>query len=458
VRGTKDSCSLYIDRDPTKTVSCVTFLRCSFEPVLRRAITELVRQVVPEYLQQDAEPKEFFVSFFNLDTQLRVRDLRMDKVGGLVSFNGTVTRTSEVRPELLWGRFVCGECGAISAPVEQQFKYTEPTRCVRSDCSNRVNWRLDISRSRFVDWQRIRVQENADEIPPGSMPRSVDVVLRHAAVEKAKAGDKAFFVGTLIVIPDLAQLYKAGAVSTAVARSQNSGAGGGRNAGEGVTGMRQLGVRDLTYRVAFLAQSVAKGTPYGIGSGGNTSSLSDGFVDENPDADYVNSLSQEEKDKLQEMGASPTIYADLVASLAPMIHGHTEIKKGLLLMLLGGVHKRSMEGVRLRGDINVCIVGDPSTAKSQFLKVSHRESKERGTKASNRTFIVFLFLSPYLTVRYALLASLRLHVGQVRLSSRSNSVNSEGSRHRGIHRGSGCFDACGQRHLLHRRVRQDGFH
>jgi DNA replication licensing factor MCM6 len=69
------------------------------------------------------------------------------------------------------------------------------------------------------------------------------------------------------------------------------------------------------------------------------------------------------------MARSGAIYRDLVASLAPMIHGHTEIKKGLLLMLLGGVHKRSTEGVRLRGDINVCIVGDPSTAKSQFLKV-----------------------------------------------------------------------------------------
>lgn len=45
-------------------------------------------------------------------------------------------------------------------------------------------------RSVFIDWQRLRVQENADEIPPGSMPRSLDIVLRGEAVEKAKAGDK----------------------------------------------------------------------------------------------------------------------------------------------------------------------------------------------------------------------------------------------------------------------------
>ena len=51
-------------------------------------------------------------------------------------------------------------------------------------------------------------QENADEIPPGSMPRTVDVILRHAAVERAKPGDKCTFTGTFIVVPDISQLYR----------------------------------------------------------------------------------------------------------------------------------------------------------------------------------------------------------------------------------------------------------
>ena len=49
--------------------------------------------------------------------------------------------------------------------------------------------------------------------------------------------------------------------------------------------------------------------------------------------------------------------------------GSDEIKKGVLLMLFGGVAKKTIEGTSLRGDINLCIVGDPSTAKSQFLKL-----------------------------------------------------------------------------------------
>ena len=85
----------------------------------------------------------------------------MSSIGALSSFSGTVTRTSEVRPELFTGRFVCGECGALSGPVEQQFKFTEPTVCAAAGagrCANRTRWSLDVSRSRFVDWQRVRVQ------------------------------------------------------------------------------------------------------------------------------------------------------------------------------------------------------------------------------------------------------------------------------------------------------------
>lgn len=68
------------------------------------------------------------------------------------------------------------------------------------------------------------------------------------------------------------------------------------------------------------------------------------------------------------MKSSTKIYSKLVNSIAPAVFGHKEVKKGILLMLFGGVHKVTMEGINLRGDINVCIVGDPSTSKSQFLK------------------------------------------------------------------------------------------
>ncbi len=70
----------------------------------------------------------------------------------------------------MYGRFTCSDCGMLSDPVEQQFKFTDPTGCVH--CKNRFFWKLDVGRSKFVDWQRVRVQENADEIPPGENLRT----------------------------------------------------------------------------------------------------------------------------------------------------------------------------------------------------------------------------------------------------------------------------------------------
>lgn len=93
------------------------------------------------------------------------------------------------------------------------------------------------------------------------------------------------------------------------------------------------------------------------------------LLDETPDAEtFVASLTEQEHDELSAMVNSDHIYSRLVESIAPTVYGHEMVKKGLLLQLLGGVHKQTNEGIGLRGDINICIVGDPSTSKSQFLK------------------------------------------------------------------------------------------
>lgn len=153
----------------------------------------------------------------------KLRDLRSDGVGALLALRGTITRTSEVRPELLAAHFNCGNCGAAVPDVEQQFRYTEPGMC--GTCGNKRAWNLSMDRSRFIDWQRVRVQEPSAEIPAGSMPRTVDVVLRGDLVETAKAGDTVTFTGTLIVVPDATVLAKPG--ERVEARSAGAGGGGG---------------------------------------------------------------------------------------------------------------------------------------------------------------------------------------------------------------------------------------
>ena len=71
------------------------------------------------------QSREFNVAFYHLPLVSGIRELRTDKIGTLMSISGTVTRTSEVRPELLYGSFICEVCNGLVNDIEQQFKYTE---------------------------------------------------------------------------------------------------------------------------------------------------------------------------------------------------------------------------------------------------------------------------------------------------------------------------------------------
>ncbi|CAI8494772.1 unnamed protein product [Hanseniaspora opuntiae] len=380
-----------------------------FKPFIIKALESCVRFIDPEYLylkdhglhEQDEKgdnvqkfnKRVFEITFINLPITYRIRDIRADKVGALMSIMGTVTRTSEVRPELYKGVFVCEVCNKLSDEIEQDFKYTEPSFCSNPECDNVMAWELSLEHSSFIDWQRARIQENSSEIPSGSMPRSIDVILRGDCVDKAKPGDRCKFVGSELVVPDVTQLGLPGikpyGIRTNENRAMNSTSEGING---GVGGLKLLGVRDLTYKLTFLASHVI---PQGTGladnedtAESNNSGLNDKehedlnkivnyisnfSIDNDNDNvintnEYLQSLSPDEVQGLRTMINDNNIYENLIASIAPSVFSHEQIKKGILLQMLGGVHKKTVDGIKLRGDINICIVGDPSTSKSQFLK------------------------------------------------------------------------------------------
>ncbi|OJJ50830.1 hypothetical protein ASPZODRAFT_86484 [Penicilliopsis zonata CBS 506.65] len=335
---------------------------------------------IQEKTRHQQTDKLFALAFYNLPLVSRLRQLRTAQIGRLLSVSGTVTRTSEVRPELSLGTFICQDCRTVCPNIEQTFKYTEPLECPNPTCGNRVGWRLDIGKSTFVDWQKVKLQESSHEIPTGSMPRTMDVILRGEMVDRAKAGERCIFTGSLIVVPDVSQLGLPGVRPEAVRDSGNSRSGDA--GGSGVTGLKSLGVRDLTYRLAFLACMVTPDTTTpGQQSNQHLNGQSQNILaslnqnqqqevdEEKAQEALLQSFTPFEVQDLKGLVHSEYIYSRLVDSIAPMIYGHRQIKKGLLLQLIGGVAKTTeQESMQLRGDINICIVGDPSTSKSQFLK------------------------------------------------------------------------------------------
>lgn len=319
-------------------------------PYLCRAVRTYVRDH-----SENTIDKDYYLSLVDLSARSKIRDLTTRKIGTLVRISGQVVRTHPVHPELVSGTFVCQDCQTVIKNVEQQFKYTQPSICRNPVCSNRQRFILDTNKSRFVDFQKVRIQEVQSELPRGCIPRSVEVVVRAEAVEMAQAGDRCDFTGTLIVVPDVAAINMPGAKAESSARHA-----GGRDESEGVTGLKSLGVRELRYRMAFLSCSI---TPTNPKFGGKE------IRGEDLTAETIKQqMTDVEWNKVYEMSRDKHLYQSLMSSLFPTIHGNDEVKRGVLLMLFGGVAKTTSEGNSLRGDINVCIVGDPSTAKSQFLK------------------------------------------------------------------------------------------
>jgi DNA replication licensing factor MCM3 len=168
-----------------------------------------------------------------------------------------------------------------------------------------------------MDHQTISIQEMPERAPAGQLPRGVDVILDDDLVDRAKPGDRIQLVG--------------------IFRSL-----GNRGAGSGSS----------TFRTVILANNIIQLSSKS-GGGIAQTTLTD------TDIRNINKWAKSRKTKIFDM---------LAQSLAPSIYGHEYIKRAILLMLLGGMEKNLDNGTHLRGDINILMVGDPSTAKSQMLR------------------------------------------------------------------------------------------
>ena len=223
-----------------------------FEPYLRQGLTTFLA----DQGHQITNSKWYQVGFYNMPNLHKIRDLKTISLGRIMSIKGTVTRTTEVKPELQIGAFRCTQCQQLNQGIEQQYKYTMPVRCESDRCFNK-DFELEHSGSVYMDWQKVRLQELSADIPAGSMPRSIDVILRGDIVDKAKPGDCAIFSGTLVVVPDIVQLMKPGERqqtsnidTNRMQRNEQIGA-----SMDGFSGLQRTGVKDLSFKMVFMASS-----------------------------------------------------------------------------------------------------------------------------------------------------------------------------------------------------------
>jgi DNA replication licensing factor MCM6 len=120
--------------------------------------------------------KDYYVAFTDVDASEPLRHLSSLKIGQLVRVSGQVVRTHPVHPELVSATFTCMDCQTVICDVEQQFRYTQPSVCRNPVCNNRSRFVLDVNKSRFVDFQKVRIQEVQSELPRGAIPRTLEVI------------------------------------------------------------------------------------------------------------------------------------------------------------------------------------------------------------------------------------------------------------------------------------------
>lgn len=289
-------------------------------PAMNSALRETVFAVRDPRLHVVNENDPFYVSFKGAfgDHFVNPRTIHASHLSKLVCIEGIVTRCSLVRPKIVRSVHFCEVTGVFHSREYKDpavsFDPIPTTTVYPTEDGQGHPLITEYGYSTYRDHQTISIQEMPEKAPAGQLPRGLDIILDDDLVDSAKPGDRIQLVGVYRSLGSNAQ-------------SQSS-----------------------TFRSLIVANNVILLSTKGTGE----TSVND-ITD--PDVRNINKISRK-----------TNVFELLSQSLAPSIYGHDYIKKAILLMLLGGVEKNLENGTHLRGDINILMVGDPSTAKSQMLR------------------------------------------------------------------------------------------
>ena len=245
-----------------------------------------------------------------------MRGLKSNVIGSFVSVKAIVVRITAIKPFIRVASYSCDVCGNEIYQTIPDRIFLPLLDCPSTSCKNnqtRGKLNLVVRGSKFMNYQEIMVQEPTEQVPTGHVPRSSIVLAFGESVGQCAPGDIVTIHG--IYLPS--------------------------SLGKNKTMMKLLQDSHIECFKIIKEKLSYKDT-----------SISEHF------------LEKIEKQKIK----TPDLYSALTKSIAPEIYGMEEIKKALLLLLVGGVSKTMKDGMKIRGNINVLLMGDPGVAKSQLLK------------------------------------------------------------------------------------------
>jgi len=282
-----------------------------------RAMKELLPVAGPE-----AEGLRLRIIGLPLTAHRTIRAIRESDLNRFVALDGIVRRVSEVRPQIRDAVFECVACRTkFHEPQDEtSLVFREPLECPESQggcgkTQGRTRFRLVAEESTYVDAQRIEIQEHPETLRHGAHPQGLSVLLMEDLTGKVLPGNRIVLNGVL-------------------------------KSFQRATASRSGVVRNTTFDLMVLGNS---------------------FESKTREYEEID-LTPDDIRLIEQFRGDPTVVDKIVLSLAPTIKGMEEEKEAISLQLFGGVEKRHADGIRVRGDIHVLLVGDPGTAKSQLLR------------------------------------------------------------------------------------------
>eukprot|EP00899_Mesostigma_viride_P019352 jgi/Mesvir1/27418/Mv07214-RA.1 len=257
-----------------------------------------------------------FVASNKVAPPVALRDVKASHIGRYVTVKGMVTRVGDVRPQVQVATYTCDECGYEIYQMVKANSYMPLSQCVSALCrtNNRQGQLTAQTRgSKFIKFQDVKLQELAEHVPVGHIPRQMSVNLTGELTRQVGPGDIVEISGVFLPLPFT-----------------------------GFQAMRAGLTADTYLDAMHVVQTKKK-------------------YDQQD-------LSGEFADQVEDLKEDPGVYAKLARSIAPEIYGHEDVKKALLLLMVGAGSREISDGLKIRGDIHVCLMGDPGVAKSQLLK------------------------------------------------------------------------------------------
>eukprot|EP00927_Polykrikos_kofoidii_P060601 TRINITY_DN55539_c0_g1_i1.p1 TRINITY_DN55539_c0_g1~~TRINITY_DN55539_c0_g1_i1.p1 ORF type:complete len:887 (-),score=167.22 TRINITY_DN55539_c0_g1_i1:246-2906(-) len=282
-------------------------------PLLNETLMEMAAKKYATYsdIKEHTDETQLRVAIHSFPVVDKIRDLNTKSINRLVQVHGVTTKRSNIFNQQKRLYLRCAKCNAMSGPfdVEEDTKL-QPGSCI--DCQSRGPWRVDRQQTLYRNYQKVTLQESPSSVEPGKMPRSKEVILHGDQSDTIRPGDEVTLTGVYRCLYDAV----------------------------------------INARTCFPVYKTI---------------LESVYVKKKGDV-KVAEITDEQQQQILDLAKSPNIRERIISSMAPSIYGMRYVKQAIALCLMGGQRKVAAGKHRIRGDLNVLIVGDPGLAKSQFLK------------------------------------------------------------------------------------------